>query len=257
MLRPCCLLGLESEEEYHEIFSDVEKKFGDFSKQNSEFTTAFRYYSYYFPKKPIPKVVTMISGFSYPVICDSTTLGVSLDMYMNPEYKFYSTLEPPLPNYLRSKMSSEYIVPDAMKGWAESDYEIDESSGKMIDFMVSQGRELYFLDKILPDTHDTLKIGYSSSQLDWCRINEKNICSFFIDNKMLFSFDPNLMNKFVYDGPTTNGFPKESPGNIGKFIGWNIVKAYMNNHKEITLEQLMNEKSMQKIFDESKYKPAK
>ena len=55
----------------------------------------------------------------------------------------------------------------------------------------------------------------------------------------------------------TNGFPKESPGNIGKFIGWNIVKSYMSNHKEVTLEQLMNEKSMQKIFDESRYKPLK
>jgi hypothetical protein len=82
----------------------------------------------------------------------------------------------------------------------------------MIDFMVAQGRELYFLDKILPDTPDTLKIGYSATQLEWCRNNEKNLWSFFIDNKLLFSFDPNLMNKYVNDGPTTNGFPRESPG---------------------------------------------
>jgi hypothetical protein len=47
------------------IYSDVEKLYGDFSKQNAEFTEAFRYYSYYFPTKPIPKVVTIISGFSY------------------------------------------------------------------------------------------------------------------------------------------------------------------------------------------------
>ena len=246
-----------SDTNFRHIYLDCEKMYGDFSKQDAEFTNAFRYYSYYFPKKKIPEVVTMISGFSYPVVCDSVTLGVSLDMYLGPPYKFYSTLEPALPNYLRIRMDGNYMVSDAMKGWAESDYGIDETSARMVDFMISQGRLIYFLDKIIPEEQDTIKTGFSSSQLEWCRSNEKKIWSFFIDNKLLFSFDPNLMNKYVNDGPTTNGFPKDSPGNIGKFIGWNIVKSYMSVHKEISLEQLMNEKSMQKIFDESKYKPNK
>ena len=242
---------------FRNIYSDCEKMFGDFSEKNLAFTEAFRYYAYYFPKKTIPRIVTMISGFSYPVVCDSLTLGVSLDMYLGPSYRFYSTIEPALPNYLRSRMQSDYMVCDAMKGWAESDYGIDESSARMLDFMISRGRLLFYLDKIMPDAPDTIKIGYSNTQLEWCRSNEKKIWSFFIDNKLLFSFDPNLMNKYVNDGPTTNGFPKESPGNIGQFIGWQIVKSYMANHKEITLEQLMNEKNLQKIFDQSKYKPLK
>ena len=242
---------------FRTIYRDCEKLYNDFSEKNKAFTNAFRYYSYYFPGKNIPRIVTMISGFSYPVVCDSTTLGVSLDMYLGPSYRLYSTLEPPLPNYLRSRMHGDFIVCDAMKGWAQSDYGIDESSARMIDFMISQGRLLYYLDKITPDENDTIKIGFTSSQLEWCKSNEKKIWSFFIDNKLLFSFDPNLMNKYVNDGPTTNGFPKESPGNIGQFIGWHIVKSYMTVHKEISLEQLMNEKNMQKIFDESKYKPLK
>ncbi len=242
---------------FRNIYLDCEKLYGNFNKKNADFTEAFRYYSFYFPQKTIPRVVTMISGFSYPVVCDSTTLGISLDMYLGPSYRFYSTLEPALPNYLRSRMQGDYMVSDAMKGWAESDYGIDESTARMVDFMISQGRLLYYLDKILPDVSDTIKTGYSLSQLEWCKVNEKKIWSFFIENKLLFSFDPNLMNKYVNDGPTTNGFPKESPGNIGKFIGWQIVKSFMAGHKEISLEQLMNEKNLQKIFDESKYKPLK
>ena len=102
-----------------------------------------------------------------------------------------------------------------------------------------------------------LKSGYSSSQLAWCRTNEKLIWSFFIDNKLLFSFDPNLMNKYVNDGPTTNGFPKESPGNIGQFIGWQIVRSYMKNHPGVSLQKLMEEKDLIKIYNESQYKPGK
>jgi hypothetical protein len=154
-------------------------------------------------------------------------------------------------------MHKDFIICDGMKGWALSDYGIDESTARMIDFMVSQGRLIYFLDKVVPDSPDTIKTGYSSKQLEWCYGNEKKIWSFFIDNKLLFSFDPNLMNKYVNDGPGTNGFPKESPGNIGQFIGWQIVKSYMRNHPEKTLQKLMEEKDMLKIFNESKYKPAK
>ena len=249
--------GFISDTNFRNIFLDCEKMYGDFNTQNSDLTNAFRYYSYYIPGKVIPKVISMISGFSYPVVCDSTTLGISLDMYLGPSYKFYSTIEPALPIYLRSRMHSDYMVCDAMRGWAESDYGIDESSARMIDFMISQGRLLYFLDKIIPDAPDTIKTGYSLSQLEWCKASEKKIWSFFIENKLLFSFDPNLMNKYVNDGPTTNGFPKESPGNIGKFIGWEIVKSFMDVHKEVSLEKLMNERNLQNIFDESKYKPTK
>jgi gliding motility-associated lipoprotein GldB len=240
---------------FRAIYQDCNKLFSDFSDKEKELTKAFQYYKYYFPDKIIPRIVTMISGFSYPIVCDSTNLGISLDMYLGPSYKYYSTLEPPLPSYLRNRMQKEYLVADAMKGWVASDYSIDESNAKMLDFMISQGRLLYFLDKILPETHDTLKSGYTNRQLEWCRANEKNIWSFFIENKLLFSMDPNLMNKYVNEGPTTNGFPKDSPGNIGQFIGWNIIHSYMNNNSSVTLQQLMNEKDLVKIFNASKYKP--
>jgi gliding motility-associated lipoprotein GldB len=242
---------------FRAIYNDCKSLFGNFEKQNKELSQAFRYYAYYFPGKIIPDVITMISGFSYPIVCDSTHLGISLDMYLGPQYKFYSTLQPPLPVYLRNRMHKDYLVCDAMKGWAESDYGIDESSAIMIDFMIANGRILYFLDKILPETPDSIRAGYTADQMKWCNESESRIWSFFIENKLLFSNDPNLMNKYVNEGPTTNGFPKESPGNIGKFIGWQIVRSYMKNHPDLTLQQLMEEKDMMKIYNESKYKPAK
>ncbi|MBK6838223.1 MAG: hypothetical protein IPG90_08030 [Bacteroidetes bacterium] len=159
--------------------------------------------------------------------------------------------------YLRSKMTKEYVAIDALRGWLQSDYMVDESQAKMLEMMVSQGKIIYALDLLFPDSPDSLKIAYSSSQLNWCRENETKVWSFFIDQQLLFSTDPNLLMKYVNDAPTTNGFPKESPGNIGQFIGWGIVNAYMKNHSEISLSQLMEEKDLQKIFRESKYKPAK
>jgi hypothetical protein len=251
------LNGFLSDTNFLAISRDCDKMYPSLNDKEEEFTKAFRYYKYYFPQKNIPRVISMISGFSYAVVNDSTNLAVSLDMYLGPDYKYYATIDPALPSFMRNRMQSAYMVNDAMKGWALSDYGIDETSANMVDFIVSQGRTIYFLDKILPDEPDTIKTGYTAKQIEWCIANEKKIWSFFIDNKLLFSADPNLMNKYVNDGPTTNGFPKESPGNIGQFIGWQIVKSYMKSHPEISLQKLMEQKDMMVIFNEAKYKPAR
>ena len=63
--------------------------------------------------------------------------------------------------------------------------------------------------------------------------------------------------KFINDGNSTNGFPKEAPAKLGCFIGWQIVQSYMDANKSTTLEQLLKNNDAQKILSESKYKPKK
>jgi uncharacterized protein YjaZ len=48
---------------------------------------------------------------------------------------------------------------------------------------------------------------------------------------------------------------KESPGRIGVWLGWQIVRSYMNNN-EVTLQQLL-QTNAEEIFNKSKYKPKK
>jgi uncharacterized protein YjaZ len=48
--------------------------------------------------------------------------------------------------------------------------------------------------------------------------------------------------------------PDTSPGNIGTWVGWQIVKKYVELHPDITPVQLMRTPARQ-IFDEAKYKP--
>ena len=246
-----------SDTNFRAVYNECEKIYSEFNTEHHGLEKAFSRYATLFPENTVPKIITMLSVFSYPIVVDSTNLGIGLDMYLGTDNRYYFTLEPPLPLFLRKKMRKEYIVADAMRGWLESDYGIDESRAKMVDMMISQGRTLCALDEILPEMNDTLKSGYGLDQLEWCKSNEAKIWSFFIENKLLFSDDPNLLQKYVSDGPTTNGFPKESPGNIGKFAGWMIVRSYMDNHPDVSVKSLMEEKDLMKIFQQSKYKPAK
>jgi hypothetical protein len=237
------------------VYAACNSKYADFSEYDRRLQAAFGRYAAEFPGKPVPKVLTTISVFSYPIICDSTHLAIALDMYLNPDNRFYPTLEPPLPAYLQRRMTKEYIVSDAMKGWLQSDFMPDELESDLLQRMIAAGRIQYALSVLLPEEPDSVRSGYSSIQSKWCSANEGIVWSFFIENKLLYVKDPNVMMKYVGEGPTTNGFPKESPGNIGQFIGLRMVQSYMKQHPELKLKDLMAIKDLHALFQESRYKP--
>jgi hypothetical protein len=227
----------------------------DLSYCDEQLTYAFRHYKYYFPEKNIPRVVGFISGFNYAVVSTDSVLGIGLDMYLGKDSEYYPALQ--LPNYKIVRMRKEYLAADAMRGWAQSEWEMDAAQSDLLSAMIYQGKHLYFLDMMMPRVHDTIKTGYTLSQLNWCVANEQRVWSFFIEQKLLFSSDQVAISKFVNDGPTTNGFPKESPADMAQWIGREIIRSYMNSRSGISFSQLMLNNDYKKIFNESKYKPKK
>ena len=242
-----------SDPDIQSIYNDVKIKYADFSVADRKLTDAFRHYRYYFPKRTVPHTLTFISGFNNAIVCADSLLGIGLDMYLGKESKYYHALE--FPVYKITKMEGGYIPSDAMKGWLQSEWTEPQTNADLLSHMIYEGKILYALKKLMPDEADTLLTGYSSKQLEWCRKNEKNVWSFFIDNKLLFATELNQIMKFVTEGPTTGGFPKESPGNLGQWIGYKIILSYVKAQKQPDLSALMNENDYKKILHESGYKP--
>jgi len=250
---------------FTELYNDGMKIYPDLSDVEKELTNAFKHYKFYYPSKAIPKVFTYISIFDFeqPIKYDAdSVLIIALDMYYGSNYKNYKFIMLPdgtvgIPTFKTFQYKKEFIVPDCMHEIAKTKVDHNKSSKDFLEEMIYQGKILFFVDAMLPDANDTLKIAYSSKKLQWCADNEKNIWAFFIDNNLLFSSDQHKYLKFLNDGPFTSAFSKESPARIGVWMGWQIVRKYMNKHKEITLTQLMDDYDAQKILSMSGYKPKK
>jgi hypothetical protein len=78
-----------------------------------------------------------------------------------------------------------------------------------------------------------------------------------IENNMLYNTSGQVLRTFMADGPFTAEFSKETPPRLGEFIGWRIFSKYMDDHPELTLQELMKERDAQKILAQSRYKPSK
>lgn len=129
----------------------------------------------------------------------------------------------------------------------------DEKSATMLDFMVAEGKVLYFLDQVMPKKEDRLKMRYTKDQMDWMRQNESNVWSYFIQNNLLYCADFNRFHNFIDDAPKTNAF-KDSAPRTTQYIGWQIVRKYMENSKS-TIKELFDNTDSQGILSASKYKP--
>ena len=49
--------------------------------------------------------------------------------------------------------------------------------------------------------------------------------------------------------------PQESPSRIAYYIGYKIINSFMQNNREVTLDELMNYTDYNSILNKSKYKP--
>jgi hypothetical protein len=186
-------------------------------------------------------------------------LGIGLDMFLGKDSKFYKAIIQSVPLYLSRRFTPEYIVPRVTETYAHEELfpEPDEKKS-LLAKMVFQGKILYFLDQVLPEnTPDSVKIGYTSDQLQWAQNFEGNIWAYFLENNFLYETDYQKIQVFLSEGPFTPGLGenRESAPKLGVWTGWQMVKKYMAEHPEITLQQLMADHDAQKILNQSRYKP--
>lgn len=106
------------------------------------------------------------------------------------------------------------------------------------------------------DAADSLKIGYTSQQMEWANQYEGEIWSWFLEEDLLYSNDFQRIQKYFTEAPFTPelGEHNSSAPKLGTYIGWQIVKKYMDKHPELTLIDLLKEGNAQKILEGSKYK---
>ncbi|MCF8371123.1 MAG: hypothetical protein K9H64_05835 [Bacteroidales bacterium] len=235
-----------------ESYEEAQKIFENDNFLIEELDNSFTHFAYYFPEKEIPKVFTFIGGFNQSIVTDKDLLGIGLDKYLGEECRFYYQLG--LPVFARKQLKKENIASDCMRAWAMMEFPNTDSIENVLNTMIYNGKILYFAKAMMPEKSDTVIIRYSTNELDYCVKSEKEMYAFMVENEFLFSTKYKDIVRFTKDGPFTAGF-KNSPARVGNWIGWQIVKKYVDQNPTISLNDLMEMQDHQGIFIASKYNP--
>lgn len=238
-----------------ELNTEVEKKFSDFSYQEDKLHSLFQHIKYYFPSFEAPTVITITSEVDYrnKVLVTPKYLFISLDTYLGEDHMFYMGIQA----YLKKNFEPHQILPDVAAGYAEKFVPRPESK-TFLSHMLYYGKILYLKDLWVPDAKDEEKIGYTKEELDWAGENEEPIWRYFIERKLLFDSDTELYSRFLYPAPFSKFYlelDNESPAKVGQYIGWQIIKQYMER-SNVSLDEMLRTDA-ETIFNKANYKPKK
>jgi hypothetical protein len=223
-----------------------------------ELENAYQYVKYYFPDYKTGNAILFVGPFDSPgVAATRSGLAIGLQQYAGKDFTVYqsATGQELFPLYISRRFEPKYIVANCMKAVIEDIFP-DQSHGKpLIEQMIEKGKEWYLLDHFLPYSPDSIKTGYTQQQLKWCQENEGLIWSYIVKNEDLNSLNPSVIQTYIGEGPFTQGFSQEfSPGNIGQWIGWRIVKRFVSKNPGMKPQDVMKTDA-RKILEEAKYKP--
>ena len=233
----------------------VEAQFPSEEAIEDQLLPLFQHIKYYFPEFEAPTTVTVTSDVDYQnkAILADTLLVLAIDTYLGEEHEFYQNIK----QYISKNLKPSQIGPDVAEAYARQ--LISPPTGRdLLSQMVYFGKELYLKDLWLTDVSDAEKIGYTESEMQWAMDNEEDMWRYFIERELLYDTDPKLGPRFIFNAPFSKFYleiDNESPGRVGRYIGWQIVRSYMENNS-VTVPQLLI-KSADEIFKDSKYKPRK
>lgn len=238
-----------------ELDDAVAEQFPNFEATGEDLENLFRHIKYYFPETEIPKVVTLTSDVDYrnQVVWADSLLLIAVDTYLGKEHPLYVGVQ----DYIKKQFEKEQIVSDVVAEFGEKVIP-NPVSRTFLAQMIYFGKILYLKDALIPFKSDPVKIGYTPEELEWAKSNEDQIWRYFVEGEHLYSSDSDLVTRFLYPAPFSKFYlelDNEAPARLGQFIGWQIVRQYMQKN-DVSLQEMLQQDA-EIIFKESKYKPKK
>jgi len=243
---------------YFPLYQNLNRQYDDAYWLLKDFGNAFRHVKYYFPAYRETAIILFIGPLDAPgVALTKSGIAIGLQQFAGKDFPAYQSMEAQqlFPIYISRRFEPQYIVPNCMKAVIEDIYPDRSGAKGLVEQMIEKGKQWWLLDKFLPSTPDSLKTGFTEQQLNWCEANEGLIWNdIIVTQKDLYTKDPMAIQNYIGEAPFTQSLGPSSPGNIGQWIGWQIVKKFVDKNSSMSVADVLKTDA-RKILEEAKYKP--
>ncbi|NND30992.1 MAG: hypothetical protein HKN76_00285 [Saprospiraceae bacterium] len=203
-----------------------------------------------FPQIGVPKVQTIVSGLYNDLYISDSIIVVGIDYFVGDGATFRPN---DIPAYILKRYNHDYVVPSIMKFFIQDipQYGVENTLlSEMIDF----GKIYYALGVLMPCVPDHQIIGFTADEMSEVKANQEVIWASLIENEALYETSEFIKTKFLGERPNVYEIGEKCPGRIGAWVGWEIVKAYVES-TGISLRELLEITNHHQLFAESGYKP--
>lgn len=219
-----------------QLYADAQRAFVDMGSEEQQLAVVTARYRQLFPEKPAPRFQSHISAFRLPIITVDSLVSISIDTYLGEDYLPYRNS---YHNYELKYRNRNRMVIDVAEVMLRN--AVVHPGGKtLLDDMVYEGRILYLLSGLLDDDAPMTLFAYTDEELKWCEENENLVWKKMVEQGDLFTTDVMTKNKYINPAPFTATLTQDAPARIGRWVGYRIVKQYVERNN-ITPEQLAHD----------------
>jgi hypothetical protein len=238
---------------FDSLLIDTKQVFGDLSELRNQLEEAFTNLTYYYPDFQPPRIQTVITGLESDIYVSDSLIIIGLDYFLGTNARY----KPNMYEYMQRRYQKNFIAPSILLlyGIDESFNKTDLSDRTVLADMIAYGKTYYFAKQMLPCVSDSVFIGYTKEEMAGSRANSDLIWKRLVQDEVFYATSHLIKQKYIAERPKTLEVGEKCPGRIATWVGWEVIKKYMSEHKEISLPQLMANPNASEIFQQSRYKP--
>ncbi len=204
---------------------------------------------------PYKKFVSATWGNEKSIILVDTVLFLSLNHYLGPLNEAYNGW----PEYKRRLKTRDMITVDISEAMIGTTYPFSESENtSVLSLLLREGALAVAKERLNPRVGLAPILGFTTEQLADIRQHETFMWKRLVNDKYLYSTDAEVKSELFDPRPVTRIISQDAPGRAVRYIGYRIVKSYLDSHPDTSLSVLLSPgfvSDPSKILKESGYNP--
>lgn len=178
----------------------------------------------------------IITPYNQAVMNVDSVMLVGLNHYLGKDFGAYSYFEP----YIRRQKDSRLAPYHVAESLVQQSYPmLADSTTTALSHMIHDGAVTAAVMASVPEASLADAGGWTAEELQWLKQHEKELLQDIREKKIIESTDPKIISQLLAPSPGTLMFENHAPGRTGRYIGYRIVRSYLDSNPSATIADLL------------------
>ncbi len=187
---------------------------------------------------PRRRYAAVVWGNMKSIVFTDSVMLIALNHYLGADYSGYRHR---WPAYARNEKTPENLPYDIAEALVATRYPYKaDHNATALSRMLYEGALICAKLALVPEGNLAGALGYTDKELQWVEVNSGQLWQTMISKHLLYDTSEMTADRLVERAPSTNILSPEAPGRVGRYMGYAIICAYLEQDSKTTLLDMLN-----------------
>lgn len=184
------------------------------------------------------RFASVVWGNPRPIVKVDTILLIALNHYLGADHPGYAQWA----SYRRREKTPEMLPYDIAAALAATRHPMEHADKRptLLSWMLYEGALVEARMRLVPEAQLDMALGWAPEQLEFAKGHLPKIWEEMQVRRLLYDTDPLTIDRYIASAPSTALLNSQTPGRIGRYVGYAIVRAYLKRHPDASLPYLLS-----------------